>query len=59
MDLYKDNLDIEKALNRTLESLESQEGVTISGSPVGEDDYELLKAAIQNGLEYAKKMNNK
>lgn len=53
----KDNLDIEKALNRTLESLESQEGLMLSGSPVDEDDWELLKAAIQNGLEYAKKMN--
>lgn len=53
----KDTKDIEKALNKTLESLEQQDGLMLSGSPVDEDDWELLKAAIQNGLEYAKKMN--
>lgn len=53
----KDKKDIEKQFNKTMEMLESQEGLMLSGNPVDEEDWELLKAAIQNGLEYAKKMN--
>ncbi len=53
----KDKKDIEKSLNKTMEMLESQEGLMLSGNPVDEEDWDLIKAAIQNGLEYAKKMN--
>lgn len=55
----KDKKDIEKALNKTMDMLESQDGLMLSGNPVDDEDWELLKAAIQNGLEYAKKMNKK
>lgn len=55
----KDEKDIEKSLNKTLEMLENQEGLMLSGEPIDEDDFELIKAAILNGLEYAKKVNKK
>lgn len=55
----KDERDIEKTLNKTLEMLENQEGLMLSGELIDEDDFELIKAAIQNGLEYAKKVNKK
>ena len=55
----KDEKDIEKALNKTLEMLESQEGLMLSGEPVDEEDFELIKLAIKNGLEYAKISNKK
>ncbi|MGN9161191.1 MULTISPECIES: helix-turn-helix domain-containing protein [unclassified Clostridium] len=53
----KDKKDIEKIFNSTLESLENQEGLMLSGNPINDEDWELLKSAIQNGIEYAKKMN--
>lgn len=55
----KDERDIEKALNKTLKMLEGQEGLMLSGEPVDEHDFELIKMAIQNGLEYAKISNKK
>lgn len=55
----KDEKDIEKVLNSTLAILESQEGLMLSGNPVDEQDFELIKLAIQNGLEYAKISNKK
>lgn len=55
----KDEKDIEKALNNTLEMLESQEGLMLSGEPVDPEDFELIKLAIKNGLEYAKISNKK
>lgn len=55
----KDEKDIEKALNKTLKMLEGQEGLMLSGEPVDEQDFELIKMAIQNGLEYAKISNKK
>lgn len=55
----KDEKDIEKALNKTLEMLESQDGLMLSGEPVDEEDFELIKLAIKNGLEYAKISNKK
>lgn len=55
----KDEKDIEKALNKTLKILEGQEGLMLSGEPVDEHDFELIKMAIQNGLEYAKISNKK
>jgi len=59
----KDNLtdidkkDIEKSLDATLKQLEEQDGLMLSGNPVDDNDWELIKRAIKNGLEYAKKMN--
>lgn len=53
----KDEKDIEKALNATLQQLESQEGLMLSGNPVDESDWEFIKNAIKNGLEYSKKVN--
>lgn len=55
----KDEKDIEKSLNKTLEMLENQEGLMLSGEPIDDEDFELIKAAILNGLEYAKKVNKK
>ena len=55
----KDEKDIEKTLNRTLEMLENQEGLMLSGELIDEDGFELIKAAIQNGLKYVKKVNKK
>ena len=55
----KDEKDIEKALNKTLEILQSQKGLMLSGNPVDEEDFELIKLAIHNGLEYAKISNKK
>lgn len=53
----KDKNDIEKSLNETLDHLENQQGLMLSGNPVDEDDWEFIKKAIKNGLEYAKKIN--
>lgn len=53
----KDKKDIEKSLDATLKQLEEQDGLMLSGNPVDDNDWELIKSAIKNGLEYAKKMN--
>lgn len=53
----KDKKDIEKSLNATLKRLEEEDGLMLSGNPVDDNDWELIKSAIKNGLEYAKKMN--
>ncbi len=53
----KDKKDIEKSLEATLKQLEEQDGLMLSGNPVDDSDWELIKSAIKNGLEYAKKMN--
>lgn len=53
----KDKKDIEKALNKTMSMLEAQEGLMLSGNPVDDEDWELLKSSIQRGLEYAKLKN--
>lgn len=53
----KDKRDIEKSLDATLKQLEEQDGLMLSGNPVDDNDWELIKSAIKNGLEYAKKMN--
>lgn len=55
----KDEKDVEKLLNNTMSYLESQEGLMLSGEPIDENDFELLKQAIKNGLEYAKISNKK
>ncbi|MGL4730356.1 MAG: helix-turn-helix domain-containing protein [Clostridium sp.] len=53
----KDKKDIEKSLEKTLAQLEKEDGLMLSGNPVDEDDWEFIKNAIKNGLEYAKKVN--
>ena len=53
----KDKKDIEKSLDATLKQLEEQDGLMLSGNPVDDNDWELIKSAIKTGLEYAKKMN--
>lgn len=53
----KDKKDIEKSLDATLKRLEEEDGLMLSGNPVDDNDWELIKSAIKNGLEYAKKMN--
>jgi transcriptional regulator with XRE-family HTH domain len=55
----KDERDIEKLLNNTMEYIESQEGLMLNGEILDEQDIELLKHAIKNGLEYAKISNKK
>lgn len=56
---HKDEKDVEKLLNNTMAYLENQEGLMLSGEPMDENDLELLKQAIKNGLEYAKISNKK
>lgn len=53
----KDKKDIEKSLEATLKQLEKEDGLMLSGNPIDNNDWELIKNAIKNGLEYAKKMN--
>lgn len=55
----KDEKDVEKLLNQTIEALESQEGLMLNGEILEEEDIFLLKQAIKNGLEYAKIVNKK
>lgn len=55
----KDEKDVEKLLNQTIEALESQEGLMLNGEILDEEDILLLKQAIKNGLEYAKISNKK
>lgn len=55
----KDEKDVEKLLNQTMEMLENQEGLMLNGEILDEEDLLLLKQAIKNGLEYAKISNKK
>lgn len=55
----KDMQDIEKILNKTIEVLQTQEGLMLNGEILDEEDVELLTQAIKNGLEYAKISNKK
>lgn len=55
----KDEKDVEKLLDKTLKTLDSQEGLMLNGEVLDEEDLELLKQAIRNGLEYAKISNKK
>lgn len=55
----KDEKDVEKLLNQTIEVLESQEGLMLNGEILDEEDILLLKQVIKNGLEYAKISNKK
>lgn len=53
----RDMKDIEKTVEATISELEKQESLMLSGNPVDEADWDLIKSAIRNGIEYAKKMN--
>lgn len=55
----KDEKDIEKLLNHTMDYIENQEGLMLNGEILDENDILLLKQAIKNGLEYAKISNKK
>ncbi|MHC1683030.1 MAG: helix-turn-helix domain-containing protein [Clostridiaceae bacterium] len=55
----KDEKDIEKLLNQTIEIIDNQEGLMLNGEVLDEEDLLLLKQAIKNGLEYAKISNKK
>lgn len=53
----KDEKDIEKATEKFLEGLEG--GAMLNGEILDEEDLELFKQAVKNGLEYAKISNKK
>lgn len=55
----KDNKDVEKLLNKTIELIDNQEGLMLNGEVLDDEDLLLLKQAIRNGLEYAKISNKK
>lgn len=53
----KDLKDIEKATERFLQGLEG--GAMLNGEILDEQDFELFKQAVRNGLTYAKISNKK
>ncbi|AGF56417.1 transcriptional regulator with XRE-family HTH domain [Clostridium saccharoperbutylacetonicum] len=53
----KDMRDIEKTVEATISELEKQDSLMLSGNPVDDADWELIKSAIRNGIEYAKRIN--
>jgi transcriptional regulator with XRE-family HTH domain len=55
----KDEKDVEKLLNQTMDYIEEQEGLMLNGEILDENDLLLLKQAIKNGLEIAKISNKK
>lgn len=55
----KDEKDIEKLLDKTIELIDNQEGLMLNGEVLDDEDLLLLKQAIRNGLEYAKISNKK
>lgn len=51
----KDNKDIARRLESTLEDLEnSQDGLMFSGEPLDDETRELLKASLENSIRIAK-----
>ena len=51
----KDNKDIARRLESTLEELEnSQDGLMFSGEPLDDETRELLKASLENSIRIAK-----
>lgn len=51
----KDNKDIARRLESTLEKLEnSQDGLMFSGEPLDDETRELLKASLENSIRIAK-----
>ena len=53
----KDQLDIEKILKQTQEQLMNQEGLMFDGDPATPEAVESIVAAMQIGMEMAKKKN--
>lgn len=53
----KDERDIEKILDQTREKLLSQEGLMFDGDPASPEAIESILAAMQIGMEMAKKKN--
>lgn len=53
----KDQRDIEKILNQTREQLMNQEGLMFDGDPASPEAIESILAAMQIGMEMAKKKN--
>lgn len=53
----KDEKDIEKILDQTREQLLSQEGLMFDGDPASPEAIESILAAMQIGMEMAKKKN--
>jgi transcriptional regulator with XRE-family HTH domain len=56
----KDEKDIQKALNKTLEQLEdNQDGLMFDGEPMDESTRELLRISIENSMRIAKEAAKK
>lgn len=56
----KDEKDIKKALNATLEQLEnSQDGLMFDGEPIDNETRELLKISLENSMRLAKEIAKK
>lgn len=53
----RDTKDIEKILDQTREQLTSQEGLMFDGDPASPEAIESILAAMQIGMEMAKKKN--
>ena len=53
----KDERDIEKILEQTREQLTAQEGLMFDGDPASPEAVESILAAMQIGMEMAKKKN--
>lgn len=53
----RDEREIEKILNQTKEQLVNQEGLMFDGMPASEEAIESILAAMQIGMEMAKKKN--
>ena len=55
----KNEKDIGKLLNQTLEMIKSQDAIMLDGDILDEEDLEILAKSIKAGLEYAKISNKK
>jgi len=55
----KNERDIGKLLNQTLEMIKSQDAIMLDGDILDEEDLEILEKSIKAGLEYAKISNKK
>ncbi|MBU3111003.1 helix-turn-helix domain-containing protein [Clostridium lacusfryxellense] len=55
----KNERDIGKLLNKTLEMIKSQDAIMLDGDILDEEDLEILAKSIKAGLEYAKISNKK
>lgn len=56
----KDEKDIKKALNETLDQLEnSQDGLMFDGEPIDDETRELLRISLENSMRLAKEIAKK